>query len=149
MSEQEEKEREREREERERGGRRRERRREGEKEEGRKRSEEKRREREREKGRVREGRREKREREEKERGEEGSEEHPMPKLTQLVNNEEYPPQILKSIRAQLTLWKLCGVRVAINYTPLSIAYYAYVSLANFSSLGSTVSVYVHIKRMVL
>ena len=34
--------------------------------------------------------------------------------------------------------KLCGVDVAINYTPLSMAYYAYGSTANFLSLGSTV-----------
>ena len=27
--------------------------------------------------------------------------------------------------------KLCGVRVAINYTPLSMAYYTYESTANF------------------
>ena len=35
-------------------------------------------------------------------------------------------------------WKLCGVCVAINYTPLSMAYYAYDNTINFLSLGSTV-----------
>ena len=35
-------------------------------------------------------------------------------------------------------WKLCSMRVAISYTPLSMAYYAYDSTANSFSLGSTV-----------
>ena len=34
--------------------------------------------------------------------------------------------------------KLFGARIAINYTPLSMAYYAYDSTANFLSLRSTV-----------
>ena len=35
-------------------------------------------------------------------------------------------------------WKLCGVCVAINYTPLSMTYYAYDSTADFLSLECTV-----------
>ena len=43
-------------------------------------------------------------------------------------------------------WKLCGVRIAINYTPLSMAYYTYDSIhvANFSSLGRLQHLYVHV-----
>ena len=52
---------------------------------------------------------------------------------------------LKSIRVS---WprKLCGVRVAINYTPLSMAYHAYDSTANFLSLGSTMLICISKER---
>ena len=55
---------------------------------------------------------------------------------------------LKSIRAPLTPGKLCGVQrvpVAINYTPLSVAYYTYDSTANLS-LGHTALIHVCISE---
>ena len=36
--------------------------------------------------------------------------------------------------------------IAINYTPLSMAYYTYSSTANFLSLGSTVLIYAYQKN---
>ena len=58
---------------------------------------------------------------------------------------------LKSVLVQLTLRKLCDVRIAINYTPLSMAYYTYDSTVNFLSFGPTAltCTYMYIKRMLL
>ena len=51
---------------------------------------------------------------------------------------------LKSVLVQLTLRKLCDVRVVINYTSLSMAYYTYDSTAtcNFLSFGPTAFTYI-------
>ena len=54
---------------------------------------------------------------------------------------------LKSMRVQLTTGSCAAcVYIAINYTPLSMAYYAYDSTANFLSLGSTVLIYLSKER---
>ena len=47
----------------------------------------------------------------------------------------YTYMYVKSIRVQ---WKLCGVHIAINYTPLSMAYYTYDSIVNLLFLVPTV-----------